>query len=91
MSQEAKRTDLKKLRTFYDPHPGFAGAFLPIPTAVRKVAEELNGKTMTLSEALAKIRSVTEGKVELVEEYNYISLDITTYCCRNHYRVIKYR
>ena len=82
--------DLDKLKTFYDPHPGFAGAFLPIPTAVRKVAEELNGKTMTLAKALAKIRAVTTGKVELVEDYNYISLDVTTGSSRSYYRVIRY-
>ena len=91
MSKQDNQVGLNELKTFYDPHPGFAGAFLPIPTAVRKVAEELNGKTMTLGEALAKIRAVTAGKVELVEEYNYISLDTTTGCCRNYYRVIRYR
>ena len=91
MSRQDNQADLNKLKTFYDPHPGFAGAFFSIPTAVREVAEELNRKTMTLGEALAKVRAVTAGKVEIVKKHNYISLEVTTDSWRSYYRVIRYR
>lgn len=32
--------------TLYDPHPGFAGAVIPIPPAVKRVADALNGQTL---------------------------------------------
>ena len=66
-----KKFDQKKF--FFDPHPGFAGAVIPIPAAVKKVADELNNKTMTLKEAIAKIRAVTGGKVTIVKKYNFIT------------------
>ncbi len=63
MPEQNNPADLNELKIFYDPHPGLAGALCPIPFQVKKVAEGLNGKIMTLGEALAKIRAVTKGKV----------------------------
>jgi hypothetical protein len=47
------------VKTFFDPHSGFAETTIPIPSAVKKVAYELDGKQMVLREAVAKIRAVT--------------------------------
>ena len=52
-------------KTFFDPHPGFAGAAIPIPAAVKKVADELNNKSLPLSEAVAMIQATTKGKVSI--------------------------
>ena len=41
--------DSDQLKTFYDPHPVFAGAAKPIPIAVKRVADELAGEKMPLS------------------------------------------
>ncbi len=77
------------LKTFYDPHPGIAGALFPIPGAVQRVAEKLNGKKLPLKEALTRIKKVTRGKVEVVQgkERNFIYLDLGC----NAYRVICFR
>lgn len=91
MSGQTNPVNLNELKTFYDPHPGLMGALFPIPAEVKKVAYELSGKTMVLGKALTKIRAVTNGKVELVPRYNFISLDIIISGFRNYYRVIRYR
>lgn len=63
-----KVIDLNAVKTFFDPNPAkrFCGAEVPIPAAVKKVADELNGKTMSLADAVAKIQSATQGKGEVV-------------------------
>ena len=43
--------------TFYDPHPALAGCPEPLPTEVKKVADDLDGCTLTLDEAFNRIRS----------------------------------
>lgn len=60
-----KEVDLDEVKTFFDPHPGLLGALAPIPNAVRKVANELNGKKMPLREAVEKIKAVTNGDVSV--------------------------
>ena len=79
--------------TFYDPHPGFGGATVPIPLAVKRVADELNGQTMLLSEALDRIRAVTDGAVFPVLPHQYIALRILDSGPRwieHGFRVIRY-
>lgn len=84
--------NLNTVKTFFDPHPGFAGAIIPIPTAVKKVADELNGKSMPLGEAVNKIQAVTNGEVEIVEKYNFIALKLReTNGIKHCFRVIKFR
>ncbi len=62
------------LVTFYNPHPGFAGAVIPIPTAVKRVADALDGQTLALGDAVARIQAVTRGRVEIVASHGYIRL-----------------
>jgi len=85
-----KNLDLDKPRTFFNPHPGFAGAAIPIPTAVRKVAEGLDGQTISLREAIARISAVTSGRVEPVPQYDYIGLWLETGTATHLFRVICY-
>ena len=40
------------MKTFYDPHPGFAGAAIKIPDVVRLVANAMNGKEMEVADAV---------------------------------------
>jgi hypothetical protein len=83
---------LDQVKTFFDPHPGFAGAIIPIPEEVRRVANELDGKSMTLGEAIALIQAVTKGTVSVVKKYNFISLEIIEKSgVRHMFRVIRFK
>jgi hypothetical protein len=84
--------DLDTTKTFFDPHPGFAGAMIPIPEAVRMVANELDGKSITLREAVARIQAVTKGKVSIANNDDFISLEITEANGTRHgFRVIRFK
>ena len=86
MKQIKNLDDLKK---FFDPHPGFAGAAIPIPTAVKKVADKLNRKKLSLTEALVMLQKVTNGKV-LVRD-GWISLELRESDGTRHiFRVIRF-
>ncbi len=77
--------------TFYSPHPGFAGAAIPIPLEVRQVAKKLNGKKMSLRKAVKKIQAVTFGRVEAFPREKYIGLYIEYAAALHFFRVIRYR
>ena len=78
------------IRTFYDPHPGFLGALISIPSAVLQVARRLEGQQIPLGQAVAKIRTVTTGKVEVQD--GWISLKINEAGGTIHmFRVIRFR
>jgi hypothetical protein len=82
VSGKNKTIDLQAVKTFFDPNPGeklFGGArsmFITpaIPAAVKKAADELDGKTMSLFDAAAKIQSAAEGRGEVVVMDNWIAL-----------------
>lgn len=85
--------DLDAVRTFYDPHPGFAGAAIPIPKEVKKVADDLNGKKLSVREALEKLRAATNGELRVVTmDINFIILRIKTHDGATHgFRVICFK
>lgn len=62
-----KAIDLQAIKTFFEPNLGkwHHGAEAPMPAVVKKVADELDGKTMPLTEAVEKIMSATQGKGEI--------------------------
>lgn len=57
-------------KRFYDPHPGLAGASIPIPEAVRLVANNLAEREFVeLNEAVQQIQNACpEGKVHVFED-----------------------
>lgn len=79
--------------TLYDPHPGFAGAMIPLPVAVKRVADELDGQTLTLGEAVARIQAVTSGHVEYVTylTHQWIKLTLKSGGAFHTFRVIRFR
>ena len=84
--------NLNAVKTFFDPHPGLAGAIVPIPEAVKKVANNLNGKSMTLREAVARIKAVTKGTVRVVDRFEFIYLEHTESNGVQHgFRVIRFK
>lgn len=89
----SKTVDLDAPRTFFDPHPGFAGAAIPIPGPIKKVADELDGQTMPLREAVDRLRAVGIGTIKVVPEYDYIALRLGggDRYVGHLFRVIKYR
>lgn len=83
---------LDAVKTFFDPHPGYAGAMIPIPEAVRRVANQLTGKTVFLHDAVAQIQMVTKGMVSVPEDYDFISLKLTENDGTCHsFRVIRFK
>lgn len=81
------------LVTLYDPHPGFAGAAIPIPAEVKRVADELDGQTMELGEAIARIQAVTSDRVEYVTyiTHQWIKLTLESGGVFHVFRVIRFR
>lgn len=78
MSERAA-IDLNAIKTFYDPHPGFAGAAIPIPSAVKNVADKLSGKTLPVRMALSRLKKVTKGELKIViMDISFIMLKIKT-------------
>ena len=57
----------KNLKKFYDPHPGFGGAIVPLPSKIKQVADWLNGKRLSINVAVKKIKKATgvHSKVEV--------------------------
>lgn len=66
--------DLDSVKTFFDPHPGFAGAVIPIPAMVKNVADELNGQSVSLRKAVSKIKTVTRGTVSVEDGWIVLEL-----------------
>ena len=85
--------NLEAIKTFYNPHPGFAGAAIPIPVQVKRVADKLNGKTLKLKEAIKKLQTATNGELGIViMDINFIMLNIRTSDGANHgFRVICFK
>jgi len=86
-----KELDLDETREFYDPHPGLAGAMIPLPKDVKKVADGMDGQLLSLREAIRKIQQVTKGSIELPEGYDFIGLRIGGEGLTHSWRVICYR
>jgi hypothetical protein len=84
---------MTKLVELYDPHPGFAGAFVPLPKPMKEVADILCGQKMTLEEAIEKITPASEligGTVGVVEKHKYIFFKFGKER-KHYYRLIQYR
>ena len=88
------RHNLKQIVELYDPHPGFAGAAVPLPKSMKKIVDELNGRKMTLEDALENLSSVAEGggTIHLVENLGYIGFLYMETDGRQHFfRLLRYR
>lgn len=83
-------TNLDAIKTFFDPHPGFAGAIIPIPALVKKTANELNGKSVSLREAVTRLQAVTNGKISVKD--GWIALELRESDDTKHmFRVIRFK
>jgi len=84
--------NLNAIKTFFDPHPGLAGAMIPIPEAVRKIANNLNGKSMPLRKAVTRIKAATKGTVRVVDRFEFIYLELAeSNGVRHGFRVIRFK
>ena len=79
-----------EVKTFYDPHPGFGGAAIPLPTAVKRVADELAGEKMPLSKAIDLVQSVTSGKVSVKDGWIGLELREHKGTVIHSFRVIRF-
>lgn len=62
-----------------------------IPEPVRKIAADLDGKTLPLKAAIALLVAADVGEVWPVDEYNYIGLMVKRRGVKHHFRVICYK
>ncbi|MBI4738975.1 hypothetical protein HY772_05450 [Candidatus Woesearchaeota archaeon] len=87
--------DLKKEVLLYDAHPGFAGAVIPLPYHMKKIARQLEGKVMSLEETIEIISPIANeagGTLEIVEKYKFIGFRVQGASGREHYfRLIRYK
>ena len=105
MSSKNKVIDIRAVKTFFDPiqrekiyGKGMMPPMPAVPTMVKEVAEELNGKTMALTEAVTKIHIATQwrGEVVVLEDcimlYSQPRANISKLLSPLHvWRVIRYK
>jgi hypothetical protein len=83
---------MEKQVKFYNPHPGFGGALLPLPTSMKRLADSLDGQVMTLEQAIEKLTPAAkelDGILGIVEEYRYIGFEFRKDMTHS-YRLIDY-
>ncbi len=80
----------------FDPHPGFAGAAVPLPKVMKEAADKLDGKSMSLDKAVEDLTGIAEqigGTIEIVDRFNFIKFEMEAkppYICHT-YRLIRYK
>ena len=91
------------MKTFYDPHPGRAGAAIKLPDVVRLVAKGLDGKEMEVAEAVRILQDTANtlvsdgsfGDAQVADHGDYIGLMLTEgdeYAYPKHsFRLIRYK
>ncbi|MBI4176686.1 MAG: hypothetical protein HY518_05760 [Candidatus Aenigmarchaeota archaeon] len=70
------------------------GALVPCPLPMREFANSLDGREMTLQDALEIIRPMARsvgGKLDVSERYDYIKFKYRTGCMLHHYRLIRFK
>lgn len=89
------KASLNSVVRLYDPHPGLLGCPVPIPDVVKRVADELNGQSLPLAEAVERIQHAAGGEVEVAFEHRHISLELPGilrgHPCTHSWRVIRFR
>lgn len=89
------KASLNSVVTFFDPHPGLLGCPVPIPDVVKRVADELNGQSLPLTEAVERIQRAAGGEVDVAFEHHHISLELPGImdgrACTHSWRVIRFR
>lgn len=76
MTKKKESADLDAVVIFYEPHPGFGGATVPLPGPVKTAIDKLDGKTMTLRQGIEKIKAAGIGHLEILEDYGCIMLTL---------------
>jgi len=77
---------------FYDPHPGFGGAMVPLPKLMYAAAHEMNWQVMAVDKALEKLRQLAEqlnGRVK--DSEGFISFEYRSGSFVHGYRLFKER
>jgi len=85
---------MEKKFTFYDSHPGLAGATARLPEPMKKAVDELNGKTASLDEIMSKLQPIAkelEGELIADEEEKYITFTIHREKLIHSYKLISYK
>ena len=82
----------------FDPHPGLMGCPVPLPEKVRTLAATLDGQSMTVKEAVEKIKAVISERFSVKATKGCILLyqgsveDLLKHGARcNCWRVLRYK
>ena len=52
---------------FFDPHPGMAGAVVPLPLVMKKAVDELSGKELTLDQGAEQLQDAGKCLLGIVD------------------------
>lgn len=87
------KVNLNAVKIFFDPHPGLAGAIIPIPGAVKRAADKLNNTKTSLRDAISKIKAVTGGNVKIYKDCIILEIKCDTPfgLATNYFRVIRFK
>jgi len=80
---------MEEMVSFYDPHPGFGGPITPLPKSMLSVVRELDGKTMSISDAVEAMKKVSNVGVEVKNDYITLTL-IDKQGRTHHWRLISF-
>ena len=78
----------------YDPYSGFGGTLMPLPRLMKEAVDKLNGKTISLEDAIKQFSKIAEeigGKVEDVPRLKFISYKIKSGLLTHGYCLLKYK
>jgi len=77
---------LDERKTFYDPCPGSSQTTRLLPATLKQVANDLNGKELTVLEALEKLKAAANGGIKMRHRCHKISVEKN----RNIFHIIKH-
>jgi hypothetical protein len=93
------------MNSFYDPHPGLAGASARLPEVISIAAKELDGKEMEIPDAVKILQDAADvvisakeyGSAKVEARNEYIGLTLIAGAGgkndypQHHFRVIRYK
>ena len=88
--------ETKQKFKFYDPCKVLGRAILPLPKSMKDLADKMNGKVMTLEEAVEMLipaaQEFDEGSVRAVKQYGYLQFKFVDSVKHEHsYRLLRYK
>lgn len=74
---------------FFEPHSGFSGALIPLPDGVKNLANYLDGRRLSLADAVSQFTMATDGVIRARD--GLITLELQREILTHHWGLIRYR